>query len=142
MEVFCRLVTLFLLFTLSALAEPWSISEENPIIQDRDPSPVGLGMTDYKFDFEMTNYRFDHGYFFYQKVLSPADGARCKMYPTCTDYGYQAIKKHGLFLGGWMATDRLMRDNGFSDHYYPLIEKFGRPRLFDPIIANDFWFRK
>jgi len=88
------------------------------------------------------NLRYDHGYAFYQKILSPADGARCGMYPTCSDYGFQAIQKHGPILGGWMAADRFMRDHGEAQENYTLISKFGRTRLWDPVSLNDFWFTK
>lgn len=79
---------------------------------------------------------------FYQKVISPADGARCGFYPTCADYSYQAIRKHGPIWGIWMSTDRFMRDHGHNEGSYDLIEKYGKRRLFDPIDANDFWFVK
>ena len=51
----------------------------------------------------------------YQKTLSrtlPAD--TCNFYPTCSHYGYQAIYKYGVFKGGWMAFNRVLRCNPFN----------------------------
>jgi putative membrane protein insertion efficiency factor len=38
----------------------------------------------------------------------------CRFYPTCSHYGYQAIYRHGLFKGGWLATWRVLRCQPFS----------------------------
>ena len=35
---------------------------------------------------------------FFQKVISPVDGATCDLYPTCSAYAKQALEKHGFFL--------------------------------------------
>ncbi|OGP05957.1 MAG: hypothetical protein A2Z91_05155 [Deltaproteobacteria bacterium GWA2_38_16] len=118
------MISTLLFIALTAFLDPWSVTEKAPVMKEEG----------------FWNQRFEYGFYFYQKVLSPADGARCGMYPTCADYGYQAIQKHGPLLGGWMATDRYMRDNGRGNSFYSLIEKFGHRRLFDPVSANDFWF--
>ena len=38
----------------------------------------------------------------------------CRFYPTCSHYGYQAIYRHGIFKGGWLATWRVLRCQPFS----------------------------
>ncbi len=76
---------------------------------------------------------------FFQKFISPVDGPRCQMYPTCSQYGREAVKKHGALLGFIMSADRLMRDNGGVPQHYPLIIKFNRFFYFDPVSANDLW---
>jgi len=38
----------------------------------------------------------------YQWLLSPLLGASCRYTPTCSQYGMEAIKKHGPFKGGWL----------------------------------------
>ena len=77
---------------------------------------------------------------FFQKVISPVDGATCDFYPTCSAYAKQALKKHGLFLGLVMANERVMRDH--SPEGYDLIYKFDRYYIYDPVENNDFWFDK
>lgn len=52
---------------------------------------------------------FDHGVF---RHLFPY--GYCKFYPTCSNYGYQAIEKYGVIKGGWMAIKRIFRCNPFS----------------------------
>lgn len=38
----------------------------------------------------------------------------CRFHPTCSEYGYEAIGKYGLFKGGLMTTKRLLRCNPWS----------------------------
>jgi hypothetical protein len=48
----------------------------------------------------MPKYFLPHGY--------------CRFYPTCSEYGYQAIDKYGIIKGGFMAFIRILRCNPFS----------------------------
>ena len=59
---------------------------------------------------------------FYQKHISPAFPRRCRYYPTCSAYAYQAITKYGALKGGWLAFKRFMRCNPFSrrDYFDPV----------------------
>jgi len=50
----------------------------------------------------------------YKKGISPYTKPKCKYYPTCSEYAYQAIEKHGAFKGTGMAVWRLMRCNPLS----------------------------
>ncbi len=43
----------------------------------------------------------------YQLLLSPLLGASCRFTPTCSQYGLEAIKKHGPFKGGWLTLKRI-----------------------------------
>jgi putative membrane protein insertion efficiency factor len=36
---------------------------------------------------------------FYQKLISPLVGNKCRFYPSCSEYSILAIKKYGLFRG-------------------------------------------
>ena len=75
----------------------------------------------------------------YQDYISSVDGNRCPMYPTCSQYCIEAIKKHGTFLGWIMCSDRLIRcgrdENKLSDPVW--ID--GVKRSYDPVSNNDFW---
>lgn len=51
----------------------------------------------------------------YQLTLSRAlPEGTCRFYPSCSHYGYQAIYRHGLLKGGWLATWRVLRCQPFS----------------------------
>lgn len=58
----------------------------------------------------------------YQKTLSPDHGffsvlhphGYCKFHPTCSEYGYQAIAKYGLAVGGLKAMWRVLRCHPWS----------------------------
>ena len=45
----------------------------------------------------------------YKKWLSPLLGERCRFYPTCSEYTYEAIKKHGPLIGIALGIYRLLR---------------------------------
>lgn len=45
----------------------------------------------------------------YQLTLSGVIGRQCRYLPTCSDYADEAIRRHGLWAGGWMGTARICR---------------------------------
>jgi uncharacterized protein len=55
---------------------------------------------------------------FYQKVISPLFPPSCRFTPTCSHYSYEAIQKHGLFRGSWLAIKRIGRCHPFSSGGY------------------------
>lgn len=44
---------------------------------------------------------------FYQKIISPIIPARCRYYPTCSNYGKQALEWHGVWSGSWLLLKRI-----------------------------------
>jgi len=49
----------------------------------------------------------------YKRTLSRVVGNHCAYTPTCSMYSYDAIKKHGAFVGLLMTIERLSRCNPF-----------------------------
>jgi len=43
----------------------------------------------------------------YQIVLSPVFGQHCRFTPSCSNYAIEALQKHGILRGSWLATKRL-----------------------------------
>jgi putative membrane protein insertion efficiency factor len=52
----------------------------------------------------------------YQYVISPVLPNSCRYTPTCSQYGIEAIKKHGPFKGGWLTLKRIARCNPWGGH--------------------------
>ena len=50
----------------------------------------------------------------YQRDLSPGRAASCRYLPTCSEYGVQAVERHGLVRGGAKTAWRLLRCNPLS----------------------------
>lgn len=50
----------------------------------------------------------------YRRGLSPLWGPRCRFYPSCSEYARQALEKHGLLKGSWLAIRRLARCHPLS----------------------------
>lgn len=46
---------------------------------------------------------------FYQKFISPLSGDNCRFYPSCSEYSYQVIKKHGFKKGVFFSFRRLLK---------------------------------
>lgn len=45
----------------------------------------------------------------YQLVLSPLLGPSCRFYPSCSQYGIEAIDTHGALRGTWLTIKRISR---------------------------------
>ncbi len=58
----------------------------------------------------------------YQIFISPLFPPACRFYPTCSEYGYQAIAKYGIIKGGAKAVWRILRCNPFSRGGYDPVD--------------------
>ena len=54
----------------------------------------------------------------YQKYLSPLKSTKCPYFPTCSQYGLEAVQKYGALKGGMLAAWRILRCNPFSHGGY------------------------
>lgn len=50
----------------------------------------------------------------YQMGISPLIGANCKYTPTCSQYTIEAIRKYGMWKGGFKGAWRILRCNPWS----------------------------
>lgn len=57
----------------------------------------------------------------YQKLVSPNLRPNCRFQPTCSSYALEAVERHGVVRGGWLAVKRIGR-------CHPL-----RPGGYDPV---------
>lgn len=49
------------------------------------------------------------------RTFRPALGpGTCRFHPTCSDFAFQALEKHGILKGGRLAAGRLVRCRPFS----------------------------
>ena len=54
----------------------------------------------------------------YQKQVSPYKHLRCPYEPTCSQYGLEAVLKHGAVMGSLLAVYRVLRCNPLSHGGY------------------------
>jgi putative membrane protein insertion efficiency factor len=45
----------------------------------------------------------------YRLTISPWLGMNCRFQPTCSEYAIEALQKHGVFKGSWLAAKRIGR---------------------------------
>jgi putative membrane protein insertion efficiency factor len=51
---------------------------------------------------------------FWQVLLSPLAGQRCRFHPTCSAYAVLSLREHGLFRGSRLAIYRICRCHPFA----------------------------
>jgi putative membrane protein insertion efficiency factor len=45
----------------------------------------------------------------YRYAVSPLLPPSCRFYPSCSEYALEALGRHGVLRGGWLAARRLCR---------------------------------
>ncbi|MBT3234749.1 MAG: membrane protein insertion efficiency factor YidD [Bdellovibrionales bacterium] len=53
--------------------------------------------------------------FFYQKLISPLIGSRCRYYPSCSHYAVETLKRFNLPYAIYLIAHRLIRCSPLSD---------------------------
>lgn len=75
---------------------------------------------------------------FYQIVISPMIGPRCRYVPTCSQYALEALHKHGA-KGIWLSTKRICRCHPWGGSGYdPVPNKAIRFISFQQINSKTF----
>ncbi|MCL2068271.1 MAG: membrane protein insertion efficiency factor YidD [Oscillospiraceae bacterium] len=59
----------------------------------------------------------------YRRFISPLKMPCCRFYPTCSEYAYTAVLRHGALKGGFLAIRRIIKCHPFHpggiDHVPP-----------------------
>lgn len=50
----------------------------------------------------------------YKRWISPMLPHACRFVPTCSEYALEAVERHGVIRGGWLAITRLLRCHPFA----------------------------
>ena len=56
--------------------------------------------------------------YFYRYAISPLTPPSCRYTPTCSAYAIEAVKKHGVLKGGWLAAKRILSCNPWGGSGY------------------------
>ena len=60
---------------------------------------------------------------FYQKFISPMFPAKCRYYPTCSQYTLEAVKEHGAIKGTYLGIKRILKCHPFHEGGYDPVPK-------------------
>ena len=60
---------------------------------------------------------------FYQKFISPMFPAKCRFYPTCSQYTLEAVKEHGAIKGTYLGIKRILKCHPFHEGGYDPVPK-------------------
>jgi len=52
----------------------------------------------------------------YRYTLSAIMGRTCRHLPSCSEYGIEALRRHGAWRGGWLTISRLSRCHPWGTH--------------------------
>lgn len=69
----------------------------------------------------------------YRYGISPIIGPRCRFFPSCSEYGQQALARFGLVRGLWLTGGRLLRCHPWNDGGLDPL-----PDTFDPPAAGRY----
>jgi putative membrane protein insertion efficiency factor len=62
----------------------------------------------------------------YQYGISPVLPRVCRYVPSCSEYASEAIERHGVLRGGWLAARRLLRCHPWGGSGYdPVPDEVG-----------------
>jgi hypothetical protein len=70
----------------------------------------------------------------YQLTFSALVGRQCRYLPTCSDYAAEAVRRHGVWPGAWMAAARLCRCHPLGAWGYDPV-----PMRCEPVPAGRPW---
>ncbi len=113
--------------------EPWSADARHPVVEvpaTRVPAARSPSLPARVLDGAVRGY---------QRHVSAHDGPHCLLYPTCSAYARQALRKDGALMGTLLTLDRLVQEAEVLARA-PLIRVHGHTRGYDPVEAHDFWW--
>ena len=113
------------------LIGPWSVDERFPVL----PSGAeygAVGTTVRGVPAEMGGAYAYTWLRIYQDYLSVVMTSHCPMYPSCSNYSIQAVRRYGAFKGIILTADRLIHE-WTEELEAPVVKIGGRMTCYDPV---------
>jgi hypothetical protein len=111
------------------MEEPWSVNPRFPAPSSGVPSSAVVSGKEVPEEMGRScSYTWLK---IYQNYFSVVLTSRCPMYPSCSNYSIQAIRRYGSLKGIMMTADRLIHEST-EMRESPVIQVGGRALAFDP----------
>jgi len=65
----------------------------------------------------------------YKRFVSPMLPHSCRFVPTCSEYAMEAVERHGVMRGMWLAAGRLLRCRPFARAGVDLVPQVAPERI-------------
>jgi len=65
----------------------------------------------------------------YKRFASPMLPHSCRFVPTCSEYAMEAVERHGVMRGMWLAAGRLLRCRPFARAGVDLVPQVAPERI-------------
>jgi len=63
----------------------------------------------------------------YKRFVSPLLPPACRFYPSCSEFAAEAVARHGVIRGSWLAVRRLARCHPWSEGGFDPVPSPGGP---------------
>lgn len=111
--------------------EPWSSDGHHPVLNVQvAPSTPATSMG------RACSLLWLHTYQHYFSVVLTS---HCPLYPSCSNFSIQAVRKHGALRGITLTADRLIHEWSATLEAR-VITVNGRKVCYDPVELSDFWW--
>ena len=124
----------------------------NRLLADKMKSPSKFGSETEKKTDKITEAAVEKGYlsmmgkdallsllWAWQNTISRVDGKNCPLYPSCSHFGQESVRKHGPFIGYFMTGARYLHEPSAIEENTPILID-GQWLVSDPVSYNDFWW--
>lgn len=112
------------------LSGPWSVSERAPCLSESNRVADGSGFRGAPDEVGGT-----YAYIWlrvYQNYFSVVMTSHCPLYPSCSNYSIEAVRRYGAFRGMTLTADRLIHE-WTEALEAPVITIGGKMSCYDPV---------
>ena len=123
--IYAKTIFIIFLFLINSWCFPVFIMAQSSMEVGHMKNVIQVHNTKSNYKFARSNkneiqYIFSGLFLFYKTFISSQDGQSCSFTPSCSEFGMEAVKKQGVFIGILNTLDRLSRCHSLSPEKYEI----------------------